>query len=81
MNSRAKFLAYVASAAALAYMVIVGINKQITVENEIMEYVRYVPVFPAINIVSVAVTVIFIVYTVKYISDLADNVKERYRLL
>ncbi len=81
MNSRARFLAYAASVAALAYMIIVGINKQITVENEIMEYVRYVPVFPAINIVSVAVTLLFIVYTVKYISDLADNVKERYRLL
>ncbi len=80
-NSRAMVLSFIASAAALTYMIIVGINKQIKVENEVMEYVRYVPVFPAINIVTVGVTLIFIAYTVKYISDLNDAIKDRYRYL
>ena len=80
-NKRMLILAVISSAASVAWMIVIGINKQVIVANEFGERVDYVPVFTPISIVTVIITLVFIVYAVKYISDLTDEIKERYRYI
>lgn len=80
-NKRSFDLSVVSSVMSVVWMICIGINKQVVVKNEFTERVDYVPTFTSVSIVTVFVTLACIIYVVKYISDLKDEIKEKYRYI
>ena len=82
-NIRSLVFSCIVSAMSVIYMISVGINKRVIIKDESVDvvYVTYVPYFEGVVTIHAIISLIFIVMTVKYISDVYDSVKERYKFV
>lgn len=80
-NKRSFVFAMITAAASIVYMISVGINKRVLVEDETLKYYIYLPRFESMGAINTVISILFIAMTVKLISDIYDAVKERYKFL
>ncbi len=80
-NVRSLVFAVISAAASVVYMISLGFNKQVLVEDETLKYYIYVPKFESMGAIDMVVAIVYIALTVKFISDIYDAVRERYKFL
>lgn len=80
-NKRSLVFAILTAVAAAVYMISLGINKQVLVRDETLEYYIYVPAFESMGAINSVIMIVFLITTIKLISDIYDSVKERYKFI
>lgn len=80
-NIRSLVFAMLSAVSSIVYMISLGFNKQVLVEDETSKYYIYIPRFESMGAINTVIAIVYVIITVKYLSDIHDSVKERYKFL